>query len=275
MLACGVALLTTVVASSAATPCVGRFVVSRSTGALLAAEIDVVAVDDENVIVDPACGSAVVKGKVARRGWRVSARWVGCRGRRIVRMKARASEDCTLLRGTVRAPGARVSRFVAIASRCGDGLVDAGRGERCDDGNLNDADGCDSACGRCVDPGTLPSTWAAVQANVFDRACTNCHGAQPTAGLDFRGPGTYERVVNVDAGEGRLHVAPGARLRSLVWLKIAKATLGSLDEVQGAGMPVGFPLPPDVVEALGVWIDAGAPPDGLVVGAEALRPPCD
>lgn len=274
-LACGVAVMTAVVASAAGTPCVGRFVVSKSTGTLLAAESDVVAVDQENVIVDPECGSAEVRGKVVRRGWRLAARWVACRGERRVRLKARASEDCTLLRGAVTAPGARASRFVAIASRCGDGLVDAGEGERCDDANLNDADGCDSACGRCVDPATLPSTWAGVQANVFDRACTNCHGQQPTAGLDFRAPGTYERIVNVDAGEGRLHVAPGDRLRSLIWLKIAKATLGMLDEVQGAGMPVGFPLPPDVVEALGVWIDAGAPVDGLVPAAEALRPPCD
>jgi cysteine-rich repeat protein len=261
-------------ASDAAMPCVGRFVVSRATGTLLAVQDDVVAIDEEDVIVDPACGSAALRGRAAKRGWRVAARWRGCRGKRVVRLNARASADCTLLRGNIGAPGTRATRFVAIASRCGDGLVDAGEGERCDDGNANDADGCDSACGRCVDPGTLPSTWAGVQANVFDRACANCHGAQATAGLDLRAPGTHERIVGVTAGSRLVHVLPGDRWRSLVWLKIAKASLGILDDLPGAGMPVGFPLAPDVVEALGVWIDAGAPAEGLVAGAEALRPAC-
>jgi hypothetical protein len=41
-------------------------------------------------------------------------------------------------------------------------------------------------------------------------------------------------------------------------------------------MPIGVPLPPDELEAIGRWIDAGAPPDGLVAGAEALlAPACD
>jgi hypothetical protein len=256
-------------------PCVGRFVVTRTTGILLEALEDVIALDAESAIVDPACGVATIRGRGTRRGWRVDARWRDCRGKRVMRLHARASEDCTLLRGNVTAPGARASRFVASTSRCGDGRLDPGRGERCDDGNADDQDACDSTCGRCIDPATLPSTWAGIQANVFDRACTNCHGGQPTAGLDFRAPGTYERIVGVDAGGGLLLIAPGDRLRSLIWLKIAKATLGTLDDLPGGGMPVGFPLPPDVVLALGVWIDAGATVDGLVVGAEALRPACE
>jgi cysteine-rich repeat protein len=259
---------------AAPAPCVGRFVVTRSTGALLAALEDVIAIDAESAVVDPACGGATIRGRATRRGWRVDARWPDCRGRRAVRLRARASEDCTLLRGRATAPGARASRFVASASRCGDGRLDPGRGERCDDGNLDDADGCDATCGRCIDPATLPSTWAGVQANVFDRACTNCHGAQPTAGLDFRAPGSYERIVGVDGGSGLVYLAPGERMQSLIWLKIAKATLGALDDLPGGGMPIGFPLPADVVEALGVWIDAGAPIEGFVAGAEALRPAC-
>jgi cysteine-rich repeat protein len=253
---------------------VGRFVVTRATGTLIAALDDVVAVDADRAVLDPECGVAAIRGHVTRSGWRIKARWTPCRGRRVMRLNARASGDCTLLRGKVTAPGARPSRFVATASRCGDGRLDTGRGERCDDGNFDDTDGCDATCGRCVDPATLPSTWAGIQANVFDRACTNCHGEQPTAGLDFRAPGTYERIVGVDAGAGLLHIAPGDRMRSLIWLKIAKATFGTLDDLPGSGMPVAYPLPPDVVEALGVWIDAGAAAEGLVVGAEALRPSC-
>src|SRR5205814_1049436 len=86
----------------------------------------------------------------------------------------------------------------------------AGRGERCDDGNLSDADGCDASCGGCVDPATLASTWAAVQANVFDRACTACHGEQMTAGLDLRAPGSYAAIVDVAAATGLYQVKPVA-----------------------------------------------------------------
>jgi len=56
---------------------------------------------------------------------------------------------------------------------------------------------------------------------------------------------------------------------------MAKASLGGLDELPGGGMPFGFPLPRAIVEAFGAWIDAGAPMDGYVVGAEALLVPCD
>ena len=32
------------------------------------------------------------------------------------------------------------------ASRCGDRVIDEAAGENCDDGNLNDYDGCSSKC---------------------------------------------------------------------------------------------------------------------------------
>jgi cysteine-rich repeat protein len=239
---------------------------------LLVPARDVIALDAENAVVDPACGAARLRARFARGEWRLRARWPTCRTARVLRLTGRASADCTLLRG--RATGRRPTRFVAIASRCGDGLVDPGLGERCDDGNLSDTDGCESRCGRCIAPATLPSTLAAVQANVFDRACVNCHGAQPTAGLDLRAPGAHARLVGVATASGLFQIAPGDRTRSLVWLKIAKASFGALEDLPGAGMPIGFPLPGDVAEALGVWIDAGAPAEGLVPGTDDLRPAC-
>jgi cysteine-rich repeat protein len=257
--------------AGAAVVCEGRYVLTSATGSLVRGPGDVIVLDDAKVVVDPVCGDAAIR---ARGRSRLAARWHGCRSRRVFRLKARASADCTLLRGTVSAPGSHASRFVAIASRCGDGVVDAGTGERCDDGNQDPGDGCDASCGRCVDPSTFDGTWAAIQANVFDSACIVCHGEMATAGLDLRAPGSYAHTVGVPASLGRFEIAPGARTQSLVWLKIAKATFGSNDEDLGGGMPFGYALPPDIVLAFGAWIDAGAPALGFVVGAEALLIPC-
>jgi len=269
-----IALVPAVGAHGAPSPCAGRYVVTRASGDLVRAADDTIVLDVAGAIVDPACGAAAVRARVTRGRWRFVGRWRGCRGHKTLTLRVRTSADCTVVRGTVSAPGARPSRLVATASRCGDGIRDAGRGERCDDANLADDDGCDAACGRCVDPATLASTWAAVQANVFDRACTACHGAQTTAGLDLRAPGSYAAIVDVPAASGLFQVKPGDRRQSLIWLKMAKTALGGLDELPGGGMPFGFPLPADVVQAFGSWIDAGAPGDGYVAGAEALLVPC-
>jgi len=258
-------------ATAASFACNGRFVVTRASGSLVQGPGDVVVLDGTSAVVDPACGAATARVQLHRR---LKARWNACRGRRVLRLALRASADCSLLHGSVAAPGVRTSRFVAVASRCGDGIVDAGTGERCDDGNASSGDGCDPTCGKCVDPATLATTWDAIQANVFDR-CVACHGSSAAAGLDLRPTGSYERIVGVPAAGGLFEVAPGMREQSLVWRKLAKATFGGRDDVGGAGMPFGAPLPADVVEAFGRWIDAGAPRDGLVAGAEALFVPCD
>jgi cysteine-rich repeat protein len=258
-------------AADVAVACEGRYVLTTATGSLVRGPGDVIVLDAAKVVVDPECGDASIS---TRGRSRLAARWRGCRGRRAFRLKLRASADCTLLHGTVSAPGARASRFVAIASRCGDGVVDGGTGERCDDGNQDPDDGCDASCGRCVDPSTFDGTWAAIQANVFDARCIVCHGETATAGLDLRAPDAYAHTVGVPAALGRFEIAPGARMQSLVWLKLAKATFGSNDDDLGGGMPFGYALPADVVVAVGVWIDAGAPASGFVSGAEALLIPC-
>jgi len=250
-------------------------VITQASGTVVQAPGDTIALDVASAVVDPACGAADLRERLRGRTWRLAARWKGCRAHRVLRLRLRASSDCTVLRGTMTGTGARRSRLVATASRCGDGIADPGRGERCDDANLIDDDGCDAGCGRCVDPATLASTWAAIQANVFDRACTACHGERTTAGLDFRAPGSYERIVGVPAASGLFQVKAGDHLQSLIWLKMAKVSLGGLDDLPGGGMPFGFPLPADVVNAFGRWIDAGAPRDGFVDGAQALLVACD
>jgi hypothetical protein len=260
-------------ARSAGAACAGRYVVTRANGSLVAGPGDVVVLDAAGAVVDPACGVATAHVRAVRGGSRVVARWLGCHGRRVLRLRVRASADCTLLRGTMSA-GARRSRLVAVTSRCGDGVVDPGTGERCDDGAANGGASCDTSCGRCVDPSTLTSTWAAIQANVFDRSCIVCHGDKLTAGLDLRRPDSYSHIVGVPAASGRFEVKPGARTESLLWLKLAKASYGSDDESLAGGMPFGFALSPDVVEAVGRWIDAGAPPGGIVDGTAPLFVGC-
>ncbi len=244
---------------------------THATGHLVHGPGDVIVLAATSAVLDPACRDA----PIATHGRsRIVARWRDCRGRRTLRLKLHESADCTLLRGTVSAPGAHASRFVAVTSRCGDGVVDAGTGERCDDGNEDPGDGCDASCGRCVDPSTFDGTFAAIQANVFDARCIACHGESATAGLDLRAPGSYARIVGAPAALGRFEIAPGDRTKSLMWLKLAKATFGSSDEDLGGGMPFGYALAPDVVDAVGAWIDAGAPASGFVPGAAALSIPC-
>ena len=269
--------------------CTGRYVLVRASGTLL---------DATSAVIDPACGAATVTAHTIRHGTRIAARWTSCRGARALRLRLRASADCTLLKGTVAGRG-RQSRVVAVTSTCGDGVVDPGRGERCDDGNLLDGDGCDSSCGACSGPTDFATTWDAIQTNVFDRACTTCHGASASGGLDFRAPGTYQRIVGTTAPDdpALLLVRPGDRATSFLWLKIdkgtagghdgvfgegafglrlkiEKGTAGGHDEVSGPGMPIGPSLPADVVDAIGRWIDAGAAETGLVAGTDALTRAC-
>jgi cysteine-rich repeat protein len=255
--------------------CVDRYVLLRSASPLAHAG-DGLVLDTASAVVDPACGAASVRVRRERGRWTIRARWPRCGTTTALRLRLRASRDCTLLRGTLAARGRPPRGILAAVSTCGDGVVDAGRGERCDDGNRVAGDGCDPGCSACTDPATLDGTWAAIRANVFDRHCPGCHGANASGGLDLRGPQAYARLVGVPAaGTALALLAPGERQASLLWLKLAKATLGGLDDLPGAGMPIGPELSADVVEAIGRWIDMGAPATGLVPGTEALLSPCD
>jgi cysteine-rich repeat protein len=275
--AAALALVATMAGAALAAPaasCVGRYVLLRASGSLLDRARDTIVLDATSAVIDPLCGAGDVEARPTRAGSRIAVRWRACRGARVLRLRVRASADCTLLRGAVVGRGRR-SRIVAVASSCGDGIVDSGRGERCDDGNVLDGDACDATCGRCSGPATFASTWDAIQANLFDDACTACHGAQASGGLDLRAPGTYARIVGMPVpGVPSLdEIRPGDRATSFVWLKIAKGA-GGYDDVLGPGMPIGTPLPPEVVEAFGRWVDAGAPETGVVPDTDALTTAC-
>ena len=123
----------------------------------------------------------------------------------------------------------------------------------------------------------LPTdTLDAIEQRIFARhgcALLGCHaGGSPQAGLSLAAGVAYSNVVGVASitDPPRLRVAPGDPENSVLWRKVAARTAG-LDGVPGLGMPIGDPpLDSNELEALRVWIAAGAPATGTITPAQAL-----
>jgi cysteine-rich repeat protein len=170
----------------------------------------------------------------------------------------------------------------ACPAVCGNGVVEVG--EECDDGDLNDADGCTSECQTTECTGqAFASTWEALQKVVFqDAGCTNslCHGTStaPTGGLNLLPDAAYADLVGVPSTLSSLRrVEPGDQDLSFLYLKLAAATLApNGPSVPGTPMPAGGlpPLSTDAVQALRLWIRAGAPQTGVVEGTADLLETC-
>jgi hypothetical protein len=140
-----------------------------------------------------------------------------------------------------------------------------------------------SACGS-TDPsaGVAPkdcnyaNTYDAIQATIFEaKGCTEstCHGEGIEGGLDLRVDASFDALVrhpsNIDPSIDR--VFPGDQDLSVLYQKLAAATedkdLGAL----GQPMPVGGEaLSADQLEAMRLWIRAGAPSDSIVGGTLEL-----
>ena len=119
----------------------------------------------------------------------------------------------------------------------------------------------DAAGTRCTEPLDVPVA-------VFKRDCNNaiCHDSeQPAGGLDLDSPGVVQRLVSVpgtDCG-GRLRIDPDDPDRSLLLEK-----LESISPECGDRMPLGSPLPANVIACVRQWVhvvarsagDAGAKP---------------
>lgn len=145
---------------SAARPCPGgRFLID---GPPLAGPSgtgrDAVTITAGDLRLDSGCTSRRVRLSSRASGeLGVRARLVRCGGRRrTLTLRARVlAPGCEELRGTIRSPRqGKPRRFTARRSVCGDGVRDAGAGERCDDGNTVGCDGCAADCvrsERCVD----------------------------------------------------------------------------------------------------------------------------
>jgi len=187
--------------------------------------------------------------------------------------------------GVVRAKKANAPASCPLTV-CGNGIQESG--EECDDGNLNNTDGCTTSCtvGTCSGQ-VFDSTWQALQKVILsDGGCTNsiCHGStppvQPAGGLDLRPANAHANLVNVASTASGLHrVEPGDQDLSFLYLKLAAATLPGQyppSSIPGSPMPAGGnpPISTDALAALRLWIRAGAPVGGVVEGTAPLLSSC-
>src|SRR5262245_22311512 len=98
--------------------------------------------------IEPFCSPVQTKLRKANQKGvtHVVAVWASCdRINGKVRLDGNLFEECTRFKGKVKAK--KLSKpVVGVLSRCGDGIIDTGGGEKCDDGNTVSGDGCDSSC---------------------------------------------------------------------------------------------------------------------------------
>ena len=131
---------------------------------------------------------------------------------------------------------------------------------------------------------TFDSSWNAIQKVIIEgNGCTlaQCHGSEAGAasagGLDLRADVAYTNLVNVASTRSTdKRVERGSRQDSFLWRKLAASTLGEpLASDEGAPMPSALPaISEDELEALRLWIQIGAPEDGVVPGVDELLAVC-
>jgi hypothetical protein len=127
----------------------------------------------------------------------------------------------------------------------------------------------------------FPSTFALLQEVIFEnRGCTSvtCHDASASGELDLRPEHAYEALIDQTAATvpGWVRVKPGRKDESLLFVNLAARTLPEEWTAPLHGMPLGG-LPPILVEeldALRLWIEDGAPRDGVVAGTGELLDAC-
>jgi len=131
---------------------------------------------------------------------------------------------------------------------------------------------------------SFDDTWDAIQKVIIEgNGCTQaaCHGSDAgvasSGGLDLRPEAAYDNLVNVASTRSTdKRVERGSRQDSFLWRKLAASTLGEpLASEEGAAMPSALPaISEDELEALRLWIQQGAPEDGVVPGVDELLAVC-
>jgi len=131
----------------------------------------------------------------------------------------------------------------------------------------------------CAAGQEFESTYDAIQTVIFERnGCTQdiCHGSAQVGGLDLRRDASYDALFEAASTSSPLkRVEPGDRTRSFLWLKLAAKTNPGSVEIVGSPMPNNLPaITEGELEALRLWIYAGAPRTGTVSGTEQLLDAC-
>ena len=127
-----------------------------------------------------------------------------------------------------------------------------------------DPDPTDPACEESFD-----GTFEAIQTVVFERhGCTQdvCHGSARQGGLDLRPEAAYASLIETPSlGSSLARIVPGSPDRSYFFHKLAASTRPGSFEIAGSPMPSGLPaLSENELEAVRIWIKAGAPETGAV-----------
>jgi hypothetical protein len=122
--------------------------------------------------------------------------------------------------------------------------------------------------GPCAN-GKFDGTFAAIEQVIFeDRHCADplCHGSARQGGLDLRRDAAYSNLVDAKStGSSLPRVLPGDADHSYLFNKLRAATEPGSVQIAGSPMPSGRPaLGKNELEAVRIWIEAGAPKDGAV-----------
>ena len=165
---------------------------------------------------------------------------------------------------------ALVAGLSALLAACGGGGSDGG-------GSTTPPP--DPGTPSCEDATAFDSTFEAIQEVIFEkRGCTQqvCHGSAASGGLDLSPDVAYANIFEKPSLGSRFpYVTPGDKTRSYLFMKVAAATEPGSYDIAGAPMPNGLePLTPNELEALRLWIYAGAPETGTVGGTETLLDAC-
>jgi hypothetical protein len=117
------------------------------------------------------------------------------------------------------------------------------------------------------------STFAAIQTVIFERhGCTQavCHGSAASGGLDLSADVAYANLLEVPStGSPNPRLMPGEPAESYLLAKLQAATKPGSVTIAGSPMPSGLPpISENELEALRLWIEAGAPETGAVGDAD-------
>lgn len=132
---------------------------------------------------------------------------------------------------------------------------------------------------------SFDSTFEMIQAAIFERnGCTSaaCHGSNaPAGGLDLSPAVAYGNLV--DAAVQSVAVAPTVRRvvpakkeESLLWINLAAAVFPDDYTAPLQPMPLGGlpPLTENELDVIRLWIENGAPEEGVVEGTGELLEAC-